>query len=157
MKQAQLNRVLKLVKRTGDRFVVLDQETDDVLVVMRVDEYEDLLNQTIPPEELEEEDMLDKIDCDIKNWQKKRNAPFSEMQNFLETEDEEELDEEILPADLPAENLSVEEEKKEDVADFHDEKIQEEESLADVPHKDEEKDEEGDEGEEPKFYLEPVE
>jgi exoribonuclease R len=155
MKQAQLNRVLKLVKRTGDRFVVLDQETDNVLVVMNVDEYEDLLNQTIPPEELDEEDMLDKIDCDIKSWQKKRSANQEELQNFLE--DDEDLDEESLPDNFSTENSFDEKESEELPAEFDNKNTAEEESLEDVPHEDEEKYEEGEGGEEPKFYLEPVE
>lgn len=43
MKNSQLNRVLKLVRRTGDRMVIMDPETDDVVVLMRLPEYEDLL------------------------------------------------------------------------------------------------------------------
>jgi hypothetical protein len=43
MKNSQLNRVLQLVRHTGDRMVVLDPETDDVMVMMRLPEYEDLI------------------------------------------------------------------------------------------------------------------
>jgi hypothetical protein len=43
MKNNQLNRVLNLVRHTGDRVVVLDSENDDVLVVMHLADYESLL------------------------------------------------------------------------------------------------------------------
>lgn len=43
MKNSQLNRVLQLVRHTGDRMVVLDPETDDVVVMMRLPEYENLI------------------------------------------------------------------------------------------------------------------
>lgn len=43
MKNSQLNRVLSLVRHTGDRMIVMDPETDDVVVMMRLPEYENLL------------------------------------------------------------------------------------------------------------------
>lgn len=44
MNNNQLNRVMRLVRRTGDRCVVLDNENDDAVVVMNLDEYENLLD-----------------------------------------------------------------------------------------------------------------
>jgi len=44
MNDNQLNRVMRLVRRTGDRCVVLDNENDSAVVVMNLDEYESLLD-----------------------------------------------------------------------------------------------------------------
>ena len=44
MKPAHLNRVMKLMRRTQDRVVVLDPESDNVVVMMDIDEYEHLTN-----------------------------------------------------------------------------------------------------------------
>ncbi|MFA5127747.1 MAG: hypothetical protein WC457_01955 [Patescibacteria group bacterium] len=42
MNSKQLNRLLNLVRETGDRLVVADNESDDVFVLMNLDEYENL-------------------------------------------------------------------------------------------------------------------
>jgi len=44
MHQNQLDRVMRLVRRTGDRCVVLDNENDSAVVLMNLDEYESLLD-----------------------------------------------------------------------------------------------------------------
>ena len=45
MKPNQLNRIINLVRRTGDTMVVLDQATDQSFVLMNADDYEDLLDE----------------------------------------------------------------------------------------------------------------
>jgi hypothetical protein len=42
MNSKQLNRLLNLVRETSDRLVVADNESDDVFVLMNLDEYENL-------------------------------------------------------------------------------------------------------------------
>ncbi len=42
MNQEQLNRILRLVNRTGDKFIVADRETDGVFVVMDMLDYEEM-------------------------------------------------------------------------------------------------------------------
>src|SRR3989338_5858753 len=44
MNNNQLNRVMRLVRRTGDRCVVLDNECDEAVVVLNLDEYERMLD-----------------------------------------------------------------------------------------------------------------
>jgi len=44
MNNNQLNRVMRLVRRTGDRCVVLDNESDEAVVVLNLDEYERMLD-----------------------------------------------------------------------------------------------------------------
>lgn len=49
MDNSQLNRVMRLVHRTGDRCVVLDNENDEAVVVMNLDEYENILDMSAEP------------------------------------------------------------------------------------------------------------
>lgn len=68
---SQLERIIKLIKKTGDRMVVYDsQKPDDTYVVMSIDEYEKIVDD----ENLTEEEMTDKINRDIATW---RNEQFS--------------------------------------------------------------------------------
>ncbi|MFA7654219.1 MAG: hypothetical protein WCX97_04225 [Candidatus Magasanikbacteria bacterium] len=45
MHNSQLNRVLKLVRRTGDKLVIFDKENDSGYAVMNLDQYENLLDE----------------------------------------------------------------------------------------------------------------
>ena len=45
MHNSQLNRVLKLVQRTGDKLVIFDKENDTGYAVMNLDQYENLLDE----------------------------------------------------------------------------------------------------------------
>jgi len=111
MKQNQLDRIIKLVRRTGDRFVIMDKETEETMVLMNLNEYESLLNDTSSLEDLEEEDMLNKLNHDISRWQtqktrqpmpvwedeRKESLPTVQIEEILpevhEVEDLDELDE----------------------------------------------------------------
>lgn len=68
MHDHQLNRVLKLVKRTGDKLVILDQENDEASVLMGIGDYEELLSGSDPLEELNEREMLDRVNRDLAHW-----------------------------------------------------------------------------------------
>ncbi len=99
MRQNQLDRIIRLVRRTGDRFVIMDKETDQTMVLMNLDEYENLLNDTSSLENLEEEDMLNKLNHDISRWQvRKERQPVSVW--------EENIQKESLPTVQVEENLS---------------------------------------------------
>ena len=43
MNNSQLNRVINLIKKTGDRCVVLDKGSEHAMVMMNLDEYEEIL------------------------------------------------------------------------------------------------------------------
>ena len=43
MQEKQLNRIMRLVRNTGDRLVILDRESDETMVMMNLDEYENLI------------------------------------------------------------------------------------------------------------------
>jgi hypothetical protein len=68
MRSTQLNKALNIMKRTGDRMIVMGQETDDVSVMMSIESYERILNTTQTIGELSEDEMIDKINRDIALW-----------------------------------------------------------------------------------------
>ena len=151
MHNNQLNRLLKLVKRTGDRLVVLDKETESTVVMMEVDEYEKLLDGGPKLEDMSEEDILDKINREVAIWREKNIANSAIVENeddFLTTENN--ITEEKKEKTDFSPVLS---QKNSDVADVAIENndavspiVTAEEDLSDVPKDDEEE----------KFYLEPV-
>ena len=166
MKQNQLDRIIKLVRRTGDRFVIMDKETDEVMIMMNLGEYENLLNDSTPVEDLEEEEMLNKLNHDISRWRDQKKTPptsawspavtvdeldIPEADTEVDIEDSE-LDEEIPLAPTPEEPKLVPiVEKEPKLANITPqetpiEPIFGQEDLSDLP-----------EGEEEKFYLEPIE
>ena len=53
MTNHQLNRLIKLLKKTGEKTMVLDQASDEILVLMPFDAYEDLLTSAHEPEPLD--------------------------------------------------------------------------------------------------------
>jgi len=174
MKQNQLDRIIRLVRRTGDRFVIMDKETDETMVLMNLNEYENLLNDTSTLEDLEEEDMLNKLNNDISRWQEQKNRqsvpdwdesvkkesfqPVERMKVLADDIEDSELEEEFEDVDLVAKNEVTPEpilepmlEKALEASSIPLEPTQVEqtfgeESLAGLP-----------EGEEEKFYLEPIE
>jgi len=42
MKQKQLKRIFNIIRETGDRLIVADNESDEIFVIMNLDEYENL-------------------------------------------------------------------------------------------------------------------
>lgn len=57
MNNNQLNRLLKLIRKTGDRLVVADENSDEIFVVMNLEDYEDLSSNK------ECEDYLEDDEC----------------------------------------------------------------------------------------------
>ncbi len=134
MKQNQLDRIIKLVRRTGDRFVIMDKETDETMVLMNLNEYESLLNDTSCLENLEEEDMLNKLNHDISRWQdQKKRQPIPGWEDNTKKEVEKISEPVLETTNIPLEVGQVEQTFGE-------------ENLSGLP-----------EDEEEKFYLEPIE
>src|SRR3989338_9706162 len=46
MKSSQLNQVLRLIRGTGDRAMIMDPAGEEVVVLMNLNDYEALLDQT---------------------------------------------------------------------------------------------------------------
>ena len=63
------NKALELSRKTGDRLIIFDSSGKvDPFVVMPIDEYEQLVAIDEPVADLTEEQLIDKINCDIANW-----------------------------------------------------------------------------------------
>jgi PHD/YefM family antitoxin component YafN of YafNO toxin-antitoxin module len=76
----QLEEVLRLVKETGDRCVVIS-ETHDPFVVMNLDQYRRLLKAAADRERLttlSQDELLEKINQDIAEWREARRDDLGE-------------------------------------------------------------------------------
>jgi len=87
-------KVLSLIKKTGDRCIIFDEEEGNAFVVMDIKEYEKLIFQRSEVRDLTEDELLDKINRDIAIWQTSQGENSTEKEFDLEDkfamEDEEE-------------------------------------------------------------------
>ncbi|MDD4476726.1 MAG: hypothetical protein PHY40_01045 [Patescibacteria group bacterium] len=152
MTDPQLNKILKLIRRTGDRCAILDKDTDSAFMMMSIGEYEKLLDEKETIRDLNEEEMLNKINRDISVWrsehEKKEEAKSFEIkdEHIKKNEEDGENFENFGDVDINDFKKDLIEEEKEI------EKIQPEEteeSLADIPS-------DAPDEEEDRYYLEPV-
>lgn len=75
-----LERFLNLAKKTGDRLIVYDSQTEQGTVLLNIDEYEELLEKNDPTpwedfedvRDLSEGELIDKINRDIAIWRSSR-------------------------------------------------------------------------------------
>lgn len=176
MKQKQLKRIFSIIRETGDRLIVADSESDDIFVIMNLDEYENLtgagsddykhydfgaeprdsFDSFGPADEfLSEEEALEKINDDVAEWraaeQKKEEERLAE--DLAETAMDNEpaapspkAAQRLSPMAHLSEVLSDEKYLKREFDDSPRVKAIDEEDLSDVPAEAEQK-----------FYLEPVE
>lgn len=63
-----MEKIISLVKRTGDRCVVVDVEGNPLYVVLSFAEYEKLISGSENLAALNEDEMLDKINRDVASW-----------------------------------------------------------------------------------------
>ena len=96
----QLQKAIKLAKKTGDRLIIFDSgKTDNAYVVMSLDEYEKLIVGGSEVRGLTEDELLDKINRDIAIWKSEQDfdtrkaADFSRNDKTAETYDYSELTE----------------------------------------------------------------
>lgn len=173
MNSKHLNRLLNLVRETGDRLVIADSSSDEVFAIMSLDEYEnlaqlkkmDLSPEAIMPRtsrevgDMSDQEMLEKINRDIADWRgaQRKNENDLVDEELDETEeqepeietlsDEKELDLAKKSSFMPrvADVLNDESYRERKFDDKPRPAWVDEEDLQGVPH------------EEEKFYLEPVE
>ncbi|PIT88465.1 MAG: hypothetical protein COU29_01635 [Candidatus Magasanikbacteria bacterium CG10_big_fil_rev_8_21_14_0_10_36_32] len=171
MKDNQLKQLLNLIRRTGERCFVADNETEEVFALMTLSDYEKLLNNEVGRDiaKLSEEEMMNKINRDVAYWRSAQ--PLDES---VEVELKKEIKPAIQPKIIKAaagnmvalgdvlKNKEYFSEKNEEIIENKEPKLVEkskteesvpagfgvEESLTDLPE---------DGGEEEKFYLEPIE
>jgi len=101
MNQNQFNRIFSVIRQTGDRFVVADNKSDEVFVVMPFDDYEFLagyagraagepVESIAEPDDvdfdrpsgearhLSEQELLEKINNDIADWRQEQKKKEEE-------------------------------------------------------------------------------
>jgi len=156
MKMNQFNRVLSLVRHTGDRVIVADPETDEVFVLMNLNDYEHLLKNDSKDfsgdffSNTETKDEVGNFDDDFnysfgeKKFAGSKKTP-SGVPNFNST-DESVLSKKSknLAKNNQYSNLNFEDDLSWSENSSRYNNYEQEESLGDLPE------------EEEKFYLEPV-
>ena len=63
-----LEKLVNLLKKTGDKAIILNENGDPGYVIMTVNDYEDLILGKSGVSDLTEEQLLDKINRDIAIW-----------------------------------------------------------------------------------------
>lgn len=86
--EAQFNKIIELIKKTGDKCVVLDKN-QEVYVVMSLKDYEKLVTSRSEVHDLTEEELLDKINRDIAIW---RSSQEKDKESELEESIKEQFD-----------------------------------------------------------------
>jgi len=71
--QHAINKVFNLINKTGDRCIVLSQDSDEAYVVMSLAEYERMTLGKADVSELSEDELLDKINRDIAMWKSQQD------------------------------------------------------------------------------------
>ncbi|MBI2037478.1 MAG: hypothetical protein HYT15_00900 [Candidatus Magasanikbacteria bacterium] len=138
MQNSQINRVVRLVRRTGEKAVIMDTESDAVMMLMDLGAYEKMLENSEGIEKLTEEELMEKINRDVAVWR-----AYNDKER-LETIDK------VVEKPVPAQPAKIEPEKPREnkaVTLDYGATVGPEESVSDIA---------SEEGEE-KFYLEPVE
>ncbi|MFA7662531.1 MAG: hypothetical protein WCX88_01265 [Patescibacteria group bacterium] len=95
MQEKSIKKVIGLIRKTGDRMIIFDQEGFSY-VLMSVEDYEDLLLARSGVAGLTEEELLDKINREIAVWKSNQeDDALDEFEPLKEDNIEKILDEEL--------------------------------------------------------------
>lgn len=166
MKPAHLDRLLRLIRTTGERVVITDPETSDLLVLMHLDEYEQLTGTSTDTEDELDDEEFPNLDFECTEPQEVFNALPAKIRppqptSFQSMPLQSRVKTSVSPAkvmptssagnDFPPPSPQLEFDEPNWHADSEDVFLNEEmiaaDELIDVPEEEEEE----------KFYLEPVE
>ena len=78
---SQLDRLIRLANKTGDRLIVHDSCTGESVVLLGLEEYEDLVSDSIPQadvRDLSSNQLLDQINRDIAIWRSNKELEEGE-------------------------------------------------------------------------------
>ncbi len=143
MQNSQLNRVINLVKRTGEKTVIMDNESDAVMMLMDLGAYEKMLDHApgreSGVEKLTEEELLEKINRDVAVWR------ASNDRERVETYDE--VVAPVVREKSKSVNLDSVEPAPITINKYPNIQAEQEHSASDIVAEEDEE----------KFYLEPVE
>ena len=71
-------KIFDLMKRTQERCFVLDNESQEVYAILKLADYEKLIDRKEEVVDLTEDELLDRINCDIAMWQANQNEDEGE-------------------------------------------------------------------------------
>lgn len=150
MQNSQLNRVINLVKRTGEKTVIMDNESDAVMMLMDLGAYEKMLEHTSGREsgveKLTEEELLEKINRDVAIWRASNDR--ERLETYDEVIDKSPKPEKVVVMEKGRDiNLNTTETDSITINKFPNIQAEQEHSAHDIVSEEEEE----------KFYLEPVE
>ena len=121
----QMQKVFNLINTTGDRCIVLPENTDNAYVIMSLPEYERLSLSNPDLTDLTEDQFLDKINRDIAVWKSQQESDVSDPE--LEEQIDDNGDEFVKDFDDNlanfSENLDFEEDEQEQEEPFYFEKV----------------------------------
>lgn len=69
---ASIKKIIELIQKTGDRFIVWETDSNKPYVVMSLADYEKLLAKPEQPKTHSESQLLEKINSDIALWRAKQ-------------------------------------------------------------------------------------
>lgn len=148
MKNSQIDRVIKLVRRTGDKVVLMDNESDAVMMLMELGSYEKMLANSESVEKLSEEELMEKINRDVAVWRAYNDQERLEtFDAILEKSPISRENPAVAPTSIPTDHFVEEVPEPSFSAPKQPTSISREESASDIIAEEDEE----------KFYLEPVE
>lgn len=68
MKEASIQKAFELIKKFGDRCIIIDNPSNHAYVVMTLEEYESLMGKHEEISQLTEKEFLDRINREIAIW-----------------------------------------------------------------------------------------
>ena len=154
MQNSQLQRLLNVMRKTNDKTIVLDNETEQMFVLMNLDSYEDMLDRddfVNPLGGSDDDDDMDEylLDDTLHEAEKSQENQTSalDISNIFSSTGE---SEEAKKVEL-TKNVNLAKSSEDLTSNWainnRATPVLSEENLTDVPHEEEEE----------KFYLEPVE
>jgi len=77
-------KIIRLIEKTGDKCIILNQNGEDAYVVMALKDYEGFIDSASGLKNLSEEEFLEKINRDIAIWRSaQENENFAEWENTI--------------------------------------------------------------------------
>ena len=84
MNQNQINKLLSLISKTGDRGIIADNNSDELFVVMDSANYERFLDHTKSVKGLSEGEMMNKINRDIALWRRQNQETDTDTDGMFD-------------------------------------------------------------------------
>ncbi|MEK7508957.1 MAG: hypothetical protein AAB568_03850 [Patescibacteria group bacterium] len=75
---ASIKKIIELIQKTGDRFIIWETDSNTPYVVMSLADYEKLLAKPEKPKAHSESQLLEKINSDIALWRAKQEMAVAQ-------------------------------------------------------------------------------